>query len=100
MKLYCNNFFRHARPYAVVCFPEENNSLSVVPSKWLSSQDNTDLYKCRWPVAGNVKKASKKQLAPTEDWPSFKAKVIHFSRKLLSLDCILGLVLILIILIK
>lgn len=66
--------------FVVVKFPEENESLFVVPLTWIQSTSSGIL--CRWPPVGmSARKAAKNRVLPTDEWETFNAVPVHYSSK-------------------
>lgn len=80
LKQFINYMSLFRRPFAVVQFPDEGNTLAIIASSWLISTEQQGIYLRRWPLS-NAEKATKKLKNPGADWSTYKAKLIHSSSK-------------------
>ncbi|KAH7959242.1 hypothetical protein HPB49_009625 [Dermacentor silvarum] len=63
------------KPYRVVKFPMEDDTIAVVPSSWMSEDERY----CFWPLhtrGSEVKSWVQKQRPPSENWGTYPAVVL------------------------
>lgn len=70
--------------FVVVEFPDENDSLFVVPESWIVPSNDDGQGVCLWPKdgdTGTITKSAKAAKPPEAGWLSFRANVKYRSSK-------------------